>query len=60
MPQDNVIKLIQPRMFDDQLTEILQRRCATGCGPRDQVCVDTAAFITPDSVMNKDLCQGLQ
>ena len=24
MPQDNVIKLIQPGFFDDQLTEILR------------------------------------
>ena len=24
MPKDNVIKLIQPRVFDDQLTEVLR------------------------------------
>jgi hypothetical protein len=33
VPQDNVIKLIQPRLFDDQLTEIL-RNGAVPCSPR--------------------------
>ena len=33
MPNDNVIKLIQPGVFDDQLTEVLRngaRACSRG------------------------------